>query len=90
MITKPDEGLPILKLTRREFEELRDYSATMPTGVIIGKRWKRLDGCFDQRFLRAGGKPRWVVGEYVTTDDPKMAGYKWYKPVVVVKSGVSK
>lgn len=30
-------------LTPRQFEELHEYSATMPSGVYPGKCWKRLE-----------------------------------------------
>ena len=69
--------LPVLRLTPRQFAELREYSGTLPTGTTIGKRWKRLDGSHDRAFIKAGGKPRWMVGEYtreVTTSDRSVVG----------------
>lgn len=86
MLLPIDHDLPILKLTLREFEELPEYSATYPTGVIIGKRWKRLDGLYDAEFKRAGGRPRWVIGEYVeVAGDKTKARYKWWKPVIIIR-----
>ena len=70
-------SLPILRLTSREFAALPEYSCSLPTGTTIGKRWKRLDGSHDQRFLASGGKPRWMVGEYtryVVTSDRAVVG----------------
>ncbi len=31
----------------RTFKELHEYSASFPTGVYVGKMWKRHDGKFD-------------------------------------------
>lgn len=80
-----DNPLPRLRLTAAEFNALPEYSASLPTGTTPGKRWKRLDGAFDRDFVRRGGKPRWMIGEY----DPTYAGGKtitinWYRPVVIV------
>lgn len=79
--------LPTLRITAREFKDLYEYSATNPTGVTIGKRWKCLVGSHDLAWCNKGGKPRWVVREYVAVEDPKMAGIKQYRPIVVVKAG---
>ena len=71
------DALPVLRLTPREFAALDEYSCSLPTGTTIGKRWKRLDGSHDQRFLAAGGQPRWMVGEYtryVVTSDRTVVG----------------
>ena len=57
-------NFPILRLTASEFAALPDYSCSLPTGTTIGKRWRRLDGSHDRRFIASGGKPRWIVGEY--------------------------
>lgn len=76
----------ILRLTPREFETLPEYSASMPTGVFIGKRWKRLDGSHDRAFLAAGGKPRWLVGEYQVCAEPTKARTVWYRPHIVMRA----
>lgn len=47
-----------------KIKELYEYSATNPTGVTIGKMWRRLNGDFDQEFNRKGGIPKWVVCRY--------------------------
>lgn len=67
-----------LHLTKAEFDALDEYSATLPTGTVAGKRWKRHDGVYDP----ACKKPVWLVGEYVALfgrDDCIMV--KWYMPV---------
>lgn len=79
--------LPVLRLTSREFEALLDYSASLPTGTTPGKRWRRLDGCHDERcpiHARA-----WMIGEYelLPKDHPKRdteIKVNWYRPVIVV------
>lgn len=62
---------PVLRLTYQQFMKLPEYSATNPTGTTIGKRWRRLDGCYDKNFQRAGGKPRWIVCEYAECSPPE-------------------
>lgn len=89
---RPVPGLPWidelerLRITARDFKDLGEYSCSFPTGTAIGKRWRRLEGSFSQAFVRAGGKPRWVIGEYVEHPDPKTVGIKWYRPIIIVKS----
>lgn len=43
---------------------LPEYSCTVPTGVRIGKKWRRHDGSFDRDFMARGGKPVWLIGSY--------------------------
>jgi hypothetical protein len=38
-------------MTRKTFDQLAEYSGSVPTGVYPGKMWKRLDGVFDAEFL---------------------------------------
>lgn len=47
----PTEAHPTVKLTRREFDGLLEYSATLPTGKTIGKRWKRDLNAYRQRYV---------------------------------------
>ncbi|RWX72516.1 hypothetical protein [Mesorhizobium sp. M2A.F.Ca.ET.039.01.1.1] len=91
--------LPRLRLSLREFNELLEYSASMPTGTKPGKRWKRLNGAHDFAFKQRGGKPVWMIGEYdpnAPSDDeidamkkrgetpPKNIKINWYRPVIVL------
>lgn len=78
--------LPPLRLTPEEFRVLREYSASYPTGTTIGKRWKRLDGAHDHDFVRRGGKPAWMIGEYAEHPDPKKVKVLWYRPVITVRA----
>lgn len=52
-----EEGSPI-RLSFDEFMSLLDYSSTLPTGVVVGKRWKRQKRYGDD-------KKGWLIGEYV-------------------------
>jgi hypothetical protein len=58
------QSLPPLQITMHEALALFEYSATNPTGVTVGKRWRRENGSFDHEFKRRGGHPRWVICEY--------------------------
>lgn len=58
-------------ITPAAFDGLLEYSATIPTGVYIGKVWRRRD---------ADG---WWLGEYTEHEDPKKAGIRWRRLVVV-------
>lgn len=55
-----------------EFHQLLEYSASLPTGTTIGKKWR----------CRRGG--RWWLGTYVEEADPKFkklgyVGIRWYR-----------
>lgn len=81
-------SLPVLRLTPQQFVDLLDYSGTYPTGTTAGKRWRRLDGQFDHRWRAAGGKPRWIVGEYDPSgsQDGRTIKINWYRPVICVRA----
>jgi hypothetical protein len=81
-----DAQYPRLRILASEFLRLGDYSATFPTGTTIGKRWRRLDGSFDQEFIKAGGQPRWLIGEYYDIGNSEKVGIRWFKPVIVLQS----
>jgi hypothetical protein len=80
-------NFPAVRLTRREFNDLPEYSWTLPTGTTIGKRWKRnaYDLCkipinvWCLRFVFPH-PPLWILGEYVEpTPDmpPDCVGIEW-------------
>lgn len=46
------------------FMQLKEYSATNPSGVYEGKMWKRHDGSFDHEFIARGGVPTWKLCWY--------------------------
>jgi hypothetical protein len=81
-------SLPPLHIALRDLERLPEYSATNPTGVTIGKTWRRHNGAFDHEFKRAGGIPFWTIVRYEEDpDDPKMALIVTYRPVVKIPMG---
>jgi len=80
-------------LTRREFEELGEYSCSLPTGTTVGKRWKRNANAFtagpvvrldfwDGTPVREKLPDVWWMGEYVEHEDPKLVGINWYQIVL--------
>jgi len=63
------EDLPIETMSKRAFDDLPDYSCTIPTGVRAGKKWKRREPYMDN----PENKYTWYLGEYCKhpTDDTK-------------------
>lgn len=65
-------------LTRKEFNDLPEYSLSLPTGTIIGKRWK----------CRTYGYPTetWIMGEYTPDPNgrPDHVGIIWRNVLEVV------
>lgn len=76
------DELPTERIKARVFFALPEYSATIPTGVTIGKRWRCLVGAHDPYFR---GKPRWVIREFVAVENPKMAGIAQYRPIIIAE-----
>ena len=64
-----DETHAVMSLV--EFQELLDYSFSMPTGVVAGKRWKRL---VDRK---------WMLGEYEDNEDPSKVDVRWREILLV-------
>lgn len=73
------EKLPI---SREYLRNLPEYSTSIPTGAIVGKRWKRNPL---HREVRSSELPEhlWTVGEYVPHPDPELVGIRWYRVDVV-------
>lgn len=64
-------------LTKQEFDELPEYSCSMPTGTTIGKKWKRNRFAFDPSYYdpRTGNSiDEWYLHEYTQHVNPKMVG----------------
>ena len=57
-------------ISKEELDKLLEYSCSIPTGVIIGKRWKR-----SSRYVKTGFD--WMIGEYVKSNKPGHVGIKW-------------
>lgn len=45
-------------MTKATFEQLPEYSATIPSGVYPGKMWRRHDGAFD---IKRERPPVWML-----------------------------
>ena len=81
------EEVELVELTRREFDELPEYSCTLPTGTTIGKKWKcnrnayrgRDTAISDAEEKITGIPINWWMGTYVDHPDPKLVGIKWQK-----------
>jgi hypothetical protein len=76
----PTDVKKLVVLTKREFDELGEYSCSLPTGTTVGRRWKRDMNAYRQPtcfFLHVcDGRPEpsfrgedWWMGEYAA--DPK-------------------
>ena len=72
MQQRPETGFPAVRLTRREFDRLYEYSDTLPTGTTIGKRWKRNAAKYLKIPVEVCGlrfvfshPPVWILGAYV-------------------------
>lgn len=59
-----------ISLTRKEFDRLPEYSCSFPTGITIGKRWKRNLSFTDPR----ADPDVWYMGEYVGVDKKGYTG----------------
>lgn len=71
----------IVYLTYNELKDLPEYSCSLPTGTIEGKRWKR-DMNFGNYKKNPDLQPDWVMGEYVDHPDPQKIGIEWSRIIV--------
>jgi len=65
----------LVMLTAAEFDELPEYSCSLPTGTTIGKKWKRKKVYTDE-------SKGWLMGEYIPDADPKMVRIRWREVVI--------
>lgn len=69
-------------VTPKQFEQLKEYSTSVPTGTTIGKVWKRRWPPF---YAPDFPDPDWYLGEYVP--DPQgrdgITGIVWRELIVV-------
>lgn len=79
------DGVPV-RLTSSEFNALGEYSCSLPTGVTVGKRWKRNANAYRQADpdrvdpltgMALGWPAEWWLGEFIEDPDPKMVGIIW-------------
>ena len=68
-------------LSQKEFDELGEYSTSIPTGTTIGKQWKR--NCYWHKSHPKYGT-LWCLGEYIPDPDPKFVVIVW-KEIIIKK-----
>ncbi len=61
-----------VRLSQREFDNLSEYSCTIPTGKTIGKQWKRREP-----YGAPPERAQWIRGEYVDIGEEGMVGIEW-------------
>lgn len=76
---------PVLELAQAEFDRLLDYSASIPTGKTIGKRWKRCILRWRDDEAAVADVANWRIGEYtrLSKDYPGDIDITWYMPRIV-------
>lgn len=60
----------IAVVDREAFDALLDYSGSVPTGTMVGKRWKRRRDYHDE-------SKGWLMGEYAEHPDPELIHIIW-------------
>lgn len=87
LVTVDGVAHPVLEMTRQEFERLPEYSTSIPTGVTIGKRWRRciLPGHLSGFQGAAADIQHWRIGEYSreSVTHPGEVDITWYFPQIV-------
>lgn len=67
-----------IMLSIKEFESLPDYSCSLPSGTIVGKRWRRrIPYRTDQP-----GPYEFYLAEYVESKLPGQIGITWTKIIL--------
>ena len=69
----PDEQFGAAFMSMKYFDKLLEYSASLPTGTYLGKRWKRREPYLDKLTTYYN----WFMGEYVKDDDPNQTKIIW-------------
>lgn len=54
-------ALPVVRMTKAEFDQLGEYSTSIPTGAYEGKRWKRNV----YAVFRIHREVLWLQGQYL-------------------------
>lgn len=73
-----------ITLTQKQFDDLPEYSCSIPTGTTIGKQWKKNIYAFTN-FSDKVKRQKWFLCEYIKDDDPKMVGILYKQIVAVVR-----
>jgi hypothetical protein len=78
------DKLPVERMSQKAFDSLRDYSCSNPTGVVIGKVWRRNLTAYNAYKRLPPMEPLWIICEYVACDDPSMAATQYRRPEIVL------
>jgi hypothetical protein len=83
-------SLPVCRIACRVFTMLPEYSSSLPTGTKPGRMWRRLDGAHDLDWKAAGGKPRWMIGQYDPECPPEATSIRvlWFRPILMMVADV--
>ena len=71
-----------IRLFPWELMSMSEYSSTVPTGTTLWKMWRRDTSLrLNQTggLIRAGGKPVWVVCQYVPHENMELVGIRIYE-----------
>ncbi len=60
-------------MSSAEFNQLGEYSCTLPTGTYVGKLWK----CQRPYYVRPGDEVTWWLGEYWDDGTPDRIAIRW-------------
>jgi hypothetical protein len=73
------KGTPEEVISKEELRKLLEYSCTLPTGTIIGKRWRRnvLEPKIHHGVLPRGTPAEWMIGEYYDIGSKTEVGIRW-------------
>jgi hypothetical protein len=78
-------------IARADLAALPEYSCSIPTGVVVGKRWRRDVSFAHARRGRPNGPPiEWVIGEYVADGENVAISWGWAvsAPGVIHRGGL--
>jgi hypothetical protein len=74
-----DNKRPVLIVSQKYLDNLYEYSCSLPTGTIVGKRWKR--NIHPECNGAAGYPPektKWIIGEYYDCNEEGKIGIMWW------------
>lgn len=71
-------------LTQLHFDNLLEYSCSLPTGKTIGKQWKKNEFAY-VNFTDGIKREKWYLMEYTEHPDPNLVGIKTKRIIAVLK-----
>jgi hypothetical protein len=67
-------------MTRETFGQLAEYSGSIPSGVYVGKMWRRHDGIFERG---RSAPPKWMLGWYGPGPKADTCSINWREVLLV-------